>query len=313
MSDPIGIGVIGCGIIAATAHLPAWQRLRHRARIVAVADVREEVARQTAREFGAESWVTDYRYLLDRPDIHVIDVCTPEFLHAEQVVAALAAGKHVVCEKPMAATLSEADSMIAAAERAGVRFMVGHTRRFTPRYVALKKHVDEGAVGQVRLVREIERRPRAMWSVRDRETWKPDGQRPWGVDPRYSRGIALGSSIHELDLFQWFMADRPSRVYARTRITRPGGQLPDHIVFSVRFQNGGLAYSDQSANQPSDYPFYHEMEIYGTEGLLRANDPESVTFAIHRGGGLRASGTFVYVVVRPGWLRQPDASLSGLC
>jgi hypothetical protein len=115
--EPLGIGVIGCGTIANSAHLPAIRHLSDRLRLVAVADVREEQAARAAREFGAEAYYTDYRQLLARPDIAIVDICTPEFLHREQVVAAAEAGKHILCEKPMADSIEAADAMLAAAAR----------------------------------------------------------------------------------------------------------------------------------------------------------------------------------------------------
>ena len=96
--------------------------------------------------------------MLERDDVDLVDICTPEFLHAEQTIAAAAAGKHVHCEKPMAASVAEADAMIDACRRAGVRLMVGHSRRFTPRYRQIKAAIDSGEVGSVLFVREIERR-----------------------------------------------------------------------------------------------------------------------------------------------------------
>src|SRR5829696_5680419 len=150
---PFGIGVIGCGMIANSAHLPAIRHLSDRLKLVAVADVREEQAARAAREFGAAAYYTDYRELLARPDITIVDICTPEFLHREQVIAAAEAGKHILCEKPMADSIESADAMIAAAERAGVKFMVGHSRRFTRRYREVRAAIDSGAIGAVRLVR----------------------------------------------------------------------------------------------------------------------------------------------------------------
>jgi predicted dehydrogenase len=292
LSSTLGVGVIGCGVIATTAHLPAWRRLAHRARIVGVADVREEVARRTAHEFGADFWTTDFRRLIERPEIQAVDVCTPEFLHREQAEAALLAGKHVLCEKPMANSLEEADAMIAASERSGAKLMIGHSRRFTRRYKALKTYVASGTIGQVRLVRELERRPRTMLSSRGLELWKPDGERPWGSDPRYSKGIALRAAIHELDLFQWYLSDRPRRIFAQTMNNNRRESLPTHLVYQVRFHNGGMAYSDQSAHQPPEYPFFHQIEIYGTKGILRANDTGSLTCSLFHDGRLELIGTF---------------------
>src|SRR5579883_1266604 len=120
------VGLIGAGTIANSAHLPAIAQLHDELELVAVADVRGEAAEKAAREYGAEDWYTDYRQLLARPDIDMVDICTPEFLHGEQVVAAAEAGKHILCEKPMANSLADADAMIEAARRNKVKFMVGH-------------------------------------------------------------------------------------------------------------------------------------------------------------------------------------------
>src|SRR4051794_13202562 len=154
MQQRFGIGMIGCGTIAQSAHLPAIARLRGRARLIAVADVRGAAAEHAAQTWGAEEAYADYRALLERKDIDVVVIATPEFLHAEQVAAAAAAGKHILCEKPMAPSVEEADAMIAAAHSAGIKFMVGHSRRFTPRYQAVRAAIDSGAIGQVRIARE---------------------------------------------------------------------------------------------------------------------------------------------------------------
>ncbi|MEA2530358.1 MAG: hypothetical protein QOG89_2002, partial [Thermomicrobiales bacterium] len=151
---PLRVGVIGAGTIALSAHLPAIARLKGRVELVAIADVRAEVAEQAAARYGAEAAYGDYRQLLDRTDIDLVDICTPEFLHAEQTIAAAAAGKHVLCEKPMAATVAEADAMLDACRRAGVRLMIAHSRRFTPRYQRIRTAIDRGDVGEVRFVRE---------------------------------------------------------------------------------------------------------------------------------------------------------------
>ena len=161
MPKPLRIGVIGTGSIAAGAHLPAIAKLRGLLELVAVADVRPEVARFVGQTYGVDAY-EDYRELLARDDVDLVDICTPEFLHAEQTIAAAEAGKHVHCEKPMASSVAEADAMIAACRRAGVRLMIGHSRRFTPRYIQIKAAIDAGEVGTVRFVRENERRPSAF-------------------------------------------------------------------------------------------------------------------------------------------------------
>ena len=109
------VGLIGCGSIALSAHIPALSRLTSVARLVGICDVRVDVAEQTARGLGVEHWTADFHELLADSTLDAVIITTPEFLHAEQMIAAAKAGKHVLCEKPIAATLAEADAMIAAA------------------------------------------------------------------------------------------------------------------------------------------------------------------------------------------------------
>ena len=281
MRRQFGIGVIGCGTIAQSAHLPAIARLRDRARLIAVADVRGPAAEHAARTWGAEEAYADYRALLDRPDIDVVVIATPEFLHAEQVAAAAAAGKHILCEKPMAPSVEEADAMLAAAHSAGVKFMVGHSRRFTPRYQAVRAAIDRGEIGQVRLARENERRPRAMYRGLSLATgaWAPDGERTWMTSAQYSLGAAMLNAIHEVDLLRWYVGDEAASVYAESRTGNAQSEVPDFISIQIRFRSGALAASEVVTNLPHDYPLYHQLEVYGTEGMIRAMDPEMRTYS----------------------------------
>ena len=116
--DRIGIGLIGCGGIARSAHLPALAALSERVELRATADIDAAAAKLAAAPWGAVH-STDYRTVLGRPDIAAVIVATPEYLHAEQVSAAAAAGKHVLCEKPLARTLAEARRVL----KPGGRFL----------------------------------------------------------------------------------------------------------------------------------------------------------------------------------------------
>ena len=288
-ATPLGIGVIGCGTIANSAHLPAIRRLRDRLRLVATADVREENAARAAREFGAQAHYTDYRQLLARADIAIVVVCTPELLHREQVVAAAEAGKHILCEKPMADSLAAADAMLDAAARAGVKLLVGHSRRFTPRYRAVRAAIDRGAIGAVRLVRENERRPRAMYSglALASGPWAPSGK-PWMSAAGYTLGAALTNAVHETDLLRWYAGAEAESVYAESRISDPEGEVPDFITMTIRFRNGALGTTEVVNRLPPGYPYYHQLEVFGETGLIRAADPAMVTLTEYRAdGGLR--------------------------
>src|SRR5215218_3903572 len=290
---PLRVGLIGAGTIALSAHLPAIARLKGLVEFVAVADVRPAVAEAAAARYGAEAAYADYRQLLARPDVDLVDLCTPEFLHAEQTVAAAAAGKHVLCEKPMAATVAEADAMLDACRRAGIRLMIAHSRRFTPRYQRIRAAIDRGEIGEVRFVRENERRPRAMYEALDEPTdyWNPragEGDtRPWISLAGFSQGAALTNAVHETDLIRWFVGSEAVSVHAESRITDPEGEVPDFLTCLIRFANGAVGGTEVVNRLPSGYPVYHQIEVVGTEGVIRAFDSEMAPLRITGRDGAR--------------------------
>ena len=290
----IRAGLIGTGTIAHSAHLPAMRYLRHDIELVAVADIRPEAAEAAVREYGAETWYADYRDLLERDDIDFVDICTPEFLHCEQVVAAARAGKHILCEKPMAATVAEADRMIEAATDAGVMLMIGHSRRFTDRYRHAWGAVAEGRIGDIRLIRENERRPAAMYSALDLATgyWAPSGDRPWISDPEYTRGAALTNAVHEMDLARWFVGDDAESIQAESRIAGEGVEVPDFLSYTIQFRNGAIGAAEIVNNLPSGYPYFHMLEVFGDEGYVKADDPAQSPYEIWRDAGMTFPGNF---------------------
>jgi len=133
--EQIKVGLIGCGNIGAGGHLPAYAHVPE-AELVAVCDAVGELAHAAAERSGAAAY-TDYRRLLEREDIRVVDICVPTYLHAQAAIAAIETGKHVLCEKPMVHTLEAADAMIKAAQKAGVKLMIGQVRRFDHRYTSI--------------------------------------------------------------------------------------------------------------------------------------------------------------------------------
>jgi predicted dehydrogenase len=239
--------------------------------------VRPEVVGFVGQTYGVDAY-EDYRELLARDDVDLVDICTPEFLHVEQTVAAAEAGKHVHCEKPMASSVAEADAMIAACRGAGVRLMIGHSRRFTPRYIQIKAAIDAGEVGTVRFVRENERRPGvftaappdpvAMWTA----AGKTGAQKPWTKLAGYTHGAAMTNAVHEMDLMRWFAGSEPVAVYAESRITDPEGEVPDFLTCLVRFANGATGGSEIVNRLPPDHSVYHMTEVIGDAGSARAFD-----------------------------------------
>jgi len=284
---PIRIGLIGCGSIAASAHLPAIARLPQLVRLVATADVNLEAATQAAAEAGAEAY-SDYRQVVERPDIDMVLLATPEYLHREQVEAAAVNGKHVLCEKPMAPSLADADRMIGACASAGVRLMVAHSRRFTRRYQAVREAIDRGDIGEVMMVRENERRSRPL-PGEEGYYWRAGH---WTSDPAVSVGAILTNGIHETDLLRWFAGAEPVAVYAEHSTTIEGNQVPDFITLTVKFANGALGSAEVSNCWPAGYPSYHQLELYGTSGMIRSRDSEQQGLIRFRPGAADFPGSY---------------------
>jgi len=141
----VNIAIVGAGFIG-KIHSDSYKQINN-ARVVAVVDKVKDKGSKLADEHGA-SYYSDINECLEKEDIDNVDICVPTFLHAELAIRAADAGKNVFCEKPMALSLDEADRMIEAVERNGVKGMVGHVIRFWPEYIKAKEIVDSGKLGK---------------------------------------------------------------------------------------------------------------------------------------------------------------------
>ncbi|HQA69928.1 MAG TPA: Gfo/Idh/MocA family oxidoreductase, partial [Aggregatilineales bacterium] len=161
--DKVRVGVIGSGFIG-NIHVDALKRVPD-AEIVAVASKTPGKAAAFAAERGIPNAYEDYRELLARDDIDAVTVGVPNYLHEEVVCAAAEAGKHIMCEKPFARTIQEAERMLAAVREAGVKLVYGEMLCFAPKYVRAKRLVEEGALGEVFLVKQSEEHdgPHSPW------------------------------------------------------------------------------------------------------------------------------------------------------
>ncbi len=192
--EKLRIGIIGCGGIANGKHMPALSRLKD-VEMVAFCDIIEERAQKAAKQFGsAEAKVfTDYQELL-KQDLDVVHVLTPNKSHSPITVAALEAGKHVMCEKPMAINTSEAQKMVDAARRTGKRLTIGYQNRFRPDSMYLKKCIEAGDLGDIYYARALAIRRRAVPT--------------WGVfldAEQQGGGPLIDIGTHALDLTLWEM------------------------------------------------------------------------------------------------------------
>ena len=194
-NDIVRVGIIGCGGIANSKHLPSLHKLKNVA-LVAFCDIIPTRAEKAKAKYGTEDALVteDYRVLLEDQSIDVVHVLTPNRWHSEITVAALEAGKHVMCEKPMAINSIEAKKMLDAAERTGKKLSIGYQSRHRPDSLYLKKEVEDGTFGDIYYAKATAIRRRSVPT--------------WGVFlDEYAQGggplIDIGT--HALDLTLWML------------------------------------------------------------------------------------------------------------
>ena len=162
------VAIIGCGGIANGKHMPALEQIKE-VQMVAFCDIIEERAQKAAGQFGVEGAAvyTDYREMLEKEKLDVVHICTPNKSHADIAVAALEAGCHVMCEKPMAKTVADAQRMVDAAKRTGKKLTIGYQNRFRPDSIYLHKACRRGDLGDIYYAKAhaIRRRAVPTWGV----------------------------------------------------------------------------------------------------------------------------------------------------
>ena len=206
--EKLRIGIVGCGGIANGKHLPALKNESDRVEMVAFCDLIAESAEQAAKEYGTPDakTCTDYHELIADKSIDVVHVCTPNRSHCEISVAALEAGKHVMCEKPMAKTAADARKMLEAAKKSGKKLTIGYQSRFTKEAQVIKKAVDRGDLGEIYFAKAHAVRRRAVPT--------------WGVflnEYEQGGGPLIDIGTHALDLTLWMMNNyKPQSVLGQT-------------------------------------------------------------------------------------------------
>jgi predicted dehydrogenase len=275
------IAVVGVGYIgqeharAIRAHPEAELAL-----LVGTPTGAERLARFAA-EMGAPA-TTDYAAALADPSIDVVYLCTPNRLHADQVEAALGAGKHVFCEKPLCTTLADCRRLIDAVERSGRQLMVGHTGRFQPIHVALKQMVTDGLLGETCFC-EAE-------YVHDVGPFLSGPGHQWWRHPDEGQFAIIGGGCHPVDLLRWVAGDIDEVSAYGARRGLEDVPWDDTVTASLRFRSGAVGRCLVSVGAKTPYSFH--FAVYGTRGSVRDAD--------------------LYLASVPGpegWMRMPIAVL----
>ncbi|MCP1310616.1 Gfo/Idh/MocA family protein [Paenibacillus tyrfis] len=265
-SRKVRFAVVGCGGIS-SSHFTGIERAPE-AELAAVCDVDACRAEQYGAKYGVKAY-TDYGQLLTNPDVDVVCLCTPSGMHAGQTIQAAEAGKHVVCEKPMAIRLSDAERMIEACDVIGVKLATIFPRRMSPASQFVKKLLDDGKLGRLSLCSGYVKfyRDQAYYdSAGWRGTWAMDGG-----------GAMMNQGIHTIDLLQW-LAGPVDSLHGYARNVLRDIEVEDTAVASLQFKSGALGSIEATTtayNQPD-----HRIVLHGDKGTIVLTGDEITTFDV---------------------------------
>ncbi|HUG86448.1 MAG TPA: Gfo/Idh/MocA family oxidoreductase [Euzebya sp.] len=243
------IGILGGGFMG-RVHAQGWAAIG--AELTAVAGPPHDPPTDLAQQFGATACAT-FPELLERVD--VVDVCAPTHLHHDLVLTAARAGRHVICEKPLARTPQQGAAMLAACEEAGVQLLVAHVVRFFPEYAAAKAAVGRGAIGTPAVLRL------------SRATFQPRKQADnWFTDEARSGGLVLDLMVHDFDIARWIAGD-VTTVFAKGLAARNLVAGVDHCLALLTHSGGAITHVEGSWAYPAP-AFRTRFEIAGSSGVL---------------------------------------------
>jgi len=275
----IGIGMLGYAFMG-KAHANAFKKIPYIMyppvaipRLVAICGRNEEAVAEAARRYGYEKYYTDWRKLIEDPDVQVFDNGGPNDMHAEPCIAAAQAGKHVFSEKPLARTAEEARRMLDAVQKAGVKHQVAFNYRFVPAVVQARKLIESGALGRI-----------YHWRAVYLQEWGMDPKMPtsWRFQKHIAGSGALGDlGAHIIDLAR-FLVGEPTRVMGMTQNwlkERPSGSDPSRMVpsdvddaFVALFDfEGGALGTMEASRFAQGHKNYNSFEINAQNGSIRFN------------------------------------------
>ena len=265
----IKVGIIGCGKIAQVRHIPEYAANPH-AEVYGFYDINQARAQELAEKYGGKAYAS-YEELLADPAIEAVSVCAANHAHAEISIAALKAGKHVLCEKPMAISLEECEAMVAAAKETGKYLMIGQNQRLAKAHSKAKELIEQGAIGKVLTFRTI-------FGHGGPETWSVDpGKNVWFIDKtKAAMGAMADLGIHKTDMIQYVLGSKIVKTQAvLTTLDKRDATghligVDDNAICIYQMENGVIG------TMTASWTYYAAEDnttvIYGTKGELRLYD-----------------------------------------
>ncbi|MBI3945431.1 MAG: Gfo/Idh/MocA family oxidoreductase [Armatimonadetes bacterium] len=255
MPKKLRIAVIGCGGIAVTHHLPRYEEMAD-VTVIALADPDPQHLNTAGERFGVARRYANYEEMLAREEIDAVDICTPNHLHTAPVFAAVRAGCHVLCQKPIATTIEDATTMIEAARAAGVVLGIIYMQRFMKCYLTAKHLIDCGTIGRVTFLRARMGHAGGLSASVAPERW------------RHSFANLAGSfsllAVHHADLMRWYAGPvKQVAAIGKTLVCSMEGD--DNMACLLEFENGAVGVLESCYNER---PGSNVVEVYGDLGTL---------------------------------------------
>ncbi|PYI53602.1 Gfo/Idh/MocA family protein [Paenibacillus flagellatus] len=276
------VAIVGCGGLG-NVHASCYAAIPG-VTVVGVCDIEPDLREKLAERTGAKAYAS-FDEMLAQSGCDVVSVTLPSNLHKPFAIQAARAGKHVICEKPIALHLDDAAEMIRECEANGVRLFVGHVVRFFPEYAQMKRQIEAGSIGRVGVAHA------------KRIGGHPGLRRPWFMDDAQSGGVILDLMIHDIDFFRWSLGEVRSAYGLRT----VEGDV-DYASATLVFESGAVANVEAYWGYPG--PFTTAAEIAGSKGVIRSDSSKSVSLQVRKAAAADAGGPFVEVPQSPGY-RSP--------
>ncbi|PIZ15365.1 hypothetical protein COY51_05470 [Candidatus Desantisbacteria bacterium CG_4_10_14_0_8_um_filter_39_17] len=259
----VKVGIIGAGFMGGM-HSQCYKVLEN-AKLVAIADSQLNKAQELANKYGAKAYGSADDLLADK-EIQAVDICLPTFMHKEYVIKVAQAKKHVLCEKPIALTLKDADEMIAAAAKDKVKFMIAQVIRFWPEYVKLKEIVDSKQLGKIISLTCCRLSPTPTWAW---QNWLGDAQK--------SGGALVDLHIHDVD-YLYYLLGRPTSLFAQGRKV---GEGYNHIWCTFKFKDGVTGFAEGGWDLAAQFPFTATFTAVFEKGVVEFDCRREKSLAIY--------------------------------
>jgi myo-inositol 2-dehydrogenase / D-chiro-inositol 1-dehydrogenase len=282
-SDTIRVGVIGAGRIG-KIHARNLTTSIAGARVTMIADPVYESACELAEQLHVPQATADYKEVMANPEVDAVAICSSTNTHAQMMIEAARAGKHIFCEKPIAYDLARIDEALAEVQKAGVMLQIGFNRRFDPNFKKVHDMVAEGKIGDPHILRITSRDPA-----------------PPPVEyVKVSGGIFFDMTIHDFDMSRYLMGCDPVEIYAAGAVLvdpaiGEAGDI-DTAVVTLRFQNGAIGTIDNS--RKAIYGYDQRVEVFGSGGVVMVQNETPDRHIYGNGEGMHSAKPLYFFLER---------------